>query len=90
MVIKKLSNKFQQTRQANEGKTTQESAYNNRRKFGEMNRKPRELMNRPIPEILLDIQPADTDLTIDCCKPSKTEIRTTIAALKNGKAVCRV
>lgn len=87
MVIKKLSNKFQQTRQANEGKKTR---IRNRRKFEEMNRKPRELMNRPIPEILLDIQPADTDITIDCCKPSKTEIRTTIAALKNGKAVCRV
>lgn len=46
----------------------------------------RELLNRQPSETHPDIQPAETDLPIDCNKPSKTEIRTTITALKNGKA----
>lgn len=43
-------------------------------------------MNIPTPERPPDIQPADTDFPIHCNKPSKTEIRRAITALKNRKA----
>ena len=33
-----------------------------------------------------DIQPADSDLPIDCCVPTKEEIQNAIKKLKNGKA----
>ena len=46
----------------------------------------RELLNRPSPETPPDIQPANTDLPINCDKPTKTEIRRAITKLKNGKA----
>lgn len=45
-----------------------------------------ELLDRPVPERPPDIQPADTDLTINCDIPTKTEIRRAINMLKNGKA----
>jgi hypothetical protein len=43
-------------------------------------------LNRPAPETLPDIPPAETELPINCDKRSKAEIRKTIATLKNGKA----
>ena len=46
----------------------------------------RELLNRPAPETPPDIPPAETELPINCDKPSKAEIRKAIATLKNGKA----
>ena len=45
-----------------------------------------ELLNRPEPRNPPDIQPADTDLLIDCNIPTKDEIRKAIKQLKNGKA----
>nr|KAG5701640.1 hypothetical protein BaRGS_019329 [Batillaria attramentaria] len=46
----------------------------------------RELLNRPIPETPPDIPPAETELPVNCDKPSKAEIRKAIMTLKNGKA----
>lgn len=43
------------------------------------------LLNRPAPEALPDIPPAETELPINWDKPSKTEIKRAIMAL-NGKA----
>ena len=45
-----------------------------------------ELLNRPGPEDPPDIPPAETELSINCAKPSRHEIRKAIQALKNGKA----
>ena len=46
-----------------------------------------ELLNRPGPEDHPDIPPAETELSINCAKPSRHEIRKAIQALKNGRAV---
>ena len=45
-------------------------------------------MNHPAPEALPDIPwpSAETELPINCNKPSKAEVRKAIATLKNGKA----
>ena len=45
-----------------------------------------ELLNRPGPGDSLDIPSAETELSINCAKPSRQEIRKTIQALNNGKA----
>ena len=45
-----------------------------------------ELLNRPATEAPLDILPAKTELPINCDKPTETEIKIAIMALKNGKA----
>ncbi|KAL0188422.1 hypothetical protein M9458_015521, partial [Cirrhinus mrigala] len=45
------------------------------------------LLNRPPPESPPDIPLAETELPIDCDKPSKAEIKKAIMLLKNGKAV---
>lgn len=45
-----------------------------------------ELLKRPTPERPPEKQSADTDFPIYCNKPSKTEIRRAITALKNRKA----
>jgi len=45
-----------------------------------------ELLNRPGPEDPPDIPPAETELFINCGKPSRQEIRKAIQTLKNGKA----
>ena len=45
-----------------------------------------ELLNRPAPLDLPNISPSDTVLPLNCNKPSKSEIRATILASKNGKA----
>lgn len=45
-----------------------------------------ELLNRPDPEDPQDIQLAETELPINCDKPTKQEIRKAIQTLKNGKA----
>ena len=44
-----------------------------------------ELLNRPVPQNQPDIQPAETDLPIDCNKPTREEIKKAIAHMKNGK-----
>lgn len=44
-----------------------------------------ELLNRPVPPNPLDIDPEDTDLDINCKKPTREEIRKAVKLLKNGK-----
>ena len=46
----------------------------------------KELLNRPAPETLADIQPAEHYLPIDCHTPSEEEIIKAIKTLKNGKS----
>ena len=45
-----------------------------------------ELLNRPAPPDPPDVQPADSDLTIDCNTPTKEEIQNAIKQLRKGKA----
>ena len=45
----------------------------------------KELLNRPAPHNQPDIRPAETDLPIDCNKPTREEIKKAIAHMKNGK-----
>nr|KAG5686382.1 hypothetical protein BaRGS_018690 [Batillaria attramentaria] len=84
-VTKKLASKFQQTDKPVKDKnghpltTTEEQLKRWAEHF-------RELLNRPIPETPPDIPPAETELPINCDKPSKAEIRKAIMTLKNGKA----
>nr|KAG5694841.1 hypothetical protein BaRGS_028769 [Batillaria attramentaria] len=84
-VTKKLAGKFQQTDKPVKDKnghpltTTEEQLKRWAEHF-------RELLNRPIPETPPDIPPAETELPINCDKPSKAEIRKAIMTLKNGKA----
>ena len=85
MTTKKLSNKFQQTEKPVRDKhgnslTTTEDQFKRWMELFE------DLLNRPPPESPPDIPPADTDLPINCNKPSKAEIMKAIATLKNGKA----
>ncbi|KAJ8356884.1 hypothetical protein SKAU_G00196780 [Synaphobranchus kaupii] len=81
MVTKKLSGKFQQSdkpimdKNGNQLTTTEEQLKRWAEHFGE-------LLNRPAPEA----PPAETELPINCDKPSKAEIRKAIMSLKNGKA----
>ena len=44
-----------------------------------------EMLNRPAPQNQPDIQPAETDLPIDCNKPTREEVKKAIALMKNGK-----
>nr|KAG5690854.1 hypothetical protein BaRGS_031206 [Batillaria attramentaria] len=84
-VTKKLMGKFQQTDKPVKDKnghpltTTEEQLKRWAEHF-------RELLNRPIPETPPDIPPAETELPINCEKPSKAEIRKAIMTLRNGKA----
>nr|KAG5697245.1 hypothetical protein BaRGS_028981 [Batillaria attramentaria] len=84
-VTKKLVGKFQQTDKPVKDKnghpltTTEEQLKRWAEHF-------RELLNRPIPETPPDIPPAETELPINCDKPSKAEIRKAIMTLRNGKA----
>nr|KAG5690109.1 hypothetical protein BaRGS_010700 [Batillaria attramentaria] len=84
-VTKKLAGKFQQTDKPVKDKnghpltTTEEQLKRWAEHF-------RELLNRPIPETPPDIPPAETELPINCDKPSKAEIRKAIMTLRNGKA----
>nr|KAG5686071.1 hypothetical protein BaRGS_030686 [Batillaria attramentaria] len=84
-VTKKLAGKFQQTDKPVKDKnghpltTTEEQLKRWAEHF-------RELLNRPIPETPPDIPPAETELPINCDKPSKAEIRKAIITLRNGKA----
>ena len=45
-----------------------------------------ELLNRPAPQDLPDVQPASDDLTLDCDPPTKKEMYLVIKQLKNGKS----
>nr|KAG5714565.1 hypothetical protein BaRGS_007011 [Batillaria attramentaria] len=87
-VTKKLAGKFQQTDKPVKDKnghpltTTEEQLKRWAEHF-------RELLNRPIPETPPDIPPAETELPINCDKPSKAEIRKAIMTLRNGKAAGR-
>nr|KAG5686924.1 hypothetical protein BaRGS_020733 [Batillaria attramentaria] len=84
-LTKKLAGKFQQTDKPVKDKnghpltTTEEQLKRWAEHF-------RELLNRPIPETPPDIPPAETELPINCDKPSKAEIRKAIMTLRNGKA----
>nr|KAG5690011.1 hypothetical protein BaRGS_007313 [Batillaria attramentaria] len=84
-VTKKFAGKFQQTDKPVKDKnghpltTTEEQLKRWAEHF-------RELLNRPIPETPPDIPPAETELPINCDKPSKAEIRKAIMTLRNGKA----
>nr|KAG5701564.1 hypothetical protein BaRGS_024814 [Batillaria attramentaria] len=84
-VTKKLAGKFQQTDKPVKDKnghpltTTEEQLKRWAEHF-------RELLNRPIPETPPDIPPGETELPINCDKPSKAEIRKAIMTLRNGKA----
>jgi hypothetical protein len=49
----------------------------------------RELLNCSAPETPLDIIPAETELPINCNKPSRAEIRSAIVTLLNGKAAAQ-
>ena len=44
-----------------------------------------ELLNKPAPQNQPDIQPAETNLPIDCNKPTREDIKKAIAHMKNGK-----
>ena len=46
----------------------------------------RELLNRPLPSEMPEIEPADTPLQVNENRPSKVEIKKTIRYLKNGRA----
>nr|KAG5701649.1 hypothetical protein BaRGS_019338 [Batillaria attramentaria] len=84
-VTKKLAGKFQETDKPVKDKnghpltTTEEQLKRWAEHF-------RELLNRPILETPPDIPPAETELPINCDKPSKAKIRKVIMTLKNGKA----
>ena len=84
-VTKKLARKFQQTdkpvrdKEGNPLATTEHQLKQWAEHF-------KELLNRPAPETLPDIPPAETRLPINCDKPSKAEIKKAILTLKNGKA----
>nr|KAG5708629.1 hypothetical protein BaRGS_034846 [Batillaria attramentaria] len=84
-VTKKLAGKFRQTDKPVKDKnghpltTTEEQLKRWAEHF-------RELLNRPILETPPDIPPAETELPINCDKPSKAEIRKAIMTLRNGKA----
>lgn len=45
-----------------------------------------ELLNRPPPQIPVDIQPAESDVPIVCEAPSKEEIHKAVKQLRNGKS----
>ena len=85
LVTRKLTGKFQQTdkpvmdKNGNPLTTTNEQLKRWAEHF-------RELLNRPTPDSLPDIPPAETELPISCDKPSKTEIKKAIMTLKSGKA----
>ena len=46
----------------------------------------RELLNRPPPSEVPDIEPDETPLQVDQSRPSKAEIRKAVKHFKNGKA----
>ena len=46
----------------------------------------RELLNRPLPSEMPEIEPADTPLQVNENRPSKVEIKKAIRHLKNGRA----
>ena len=85
LVTKKLTGKFQQTDKPVMGKngnpltTTNEQLKRWTEHF-------RELLNRPTPDSPQDIPPAETELPINCDKPSKAEIKKAIMTLRSGKA----
>jgi hypothetical protein len=80
MVARKLSNKFQQTekpvkdKNGNPFTTAEDQLKKWVEHFGD-------LLNRPAPGSPPDIQPADTDLQINCDKPTKVEIRRAVTKL---------
>ena len=85
LVTKKLARKFNQTdkpvkdKNGNSLNTEEEQVRRWAEHFSE-------LLNRPAPDNPPDIQDAETELPINCDKPSKDEIRKAIMKLRNGKA----
>ena len=85
LVSKKMTGRFRQTdkpvkdRYGNPLTTTEEQLKRWAEHF-------RELLNRPVPEAPPEIPPAETELPINCDKPSKAEIKKAIKTLRNGKA----
>ncbi|KAL0165193.1 hypothetical protein M9458_040946 [Cirrhinus mrigala] len=85
-VTRRLAGKFQQTDKPVKDKTGNPLTTTE----GQLKRWAEhfsELLNRPPPKSPPDIPPAETELPIDCDKPSKAEIKKAIMLLKNGKAV---
>lgn len=85
LTTKKLAGKFQQTDMPvkdKDGKPLTTAAEQLKRWAEHF----RELLNRPSPELLPDIPPAETELPISCEKPTKAEIKRAIMTLRNGKA----
>ncbi|KAL5013914.1 hypothetical protein ScPMuIL_008184, partial [Solemya velum] len=85
LVTKKLACKFQQTdrtikdKKGNQLTTTEEQLKRWAEHF-------QGLLNRPEPEASPDMPPAETELPINCDKPSVAEIKKAIMTLRNGKA----
>ena len=83
LVTKKLTGKFQQTdkpamdKNGNPLTTTKEQLKQWAEHF-------RELLNRPTPDSPPDIPSAETELPINCDKPSKAEIKKAIMTLRSG------
>ena len=84
-VTRRLAGKFQQTdkpikdKEGNSLLTKEEQM----RRWAEHFK---ELLNRPAPEDPPDITPAETELPINCDRPTEEEIREAIKMLRNGKA----
>ena len=85
LVTRKLAGKFQQTdrpikdKKGNPLTTVEEQLKRWAEHF-------KELLNRPTPEEPPEIPPAETELPINCNKPTKAEIKKAITTLRNGKA----
>jgi hypothetical protein len=81
MVTRKLSNKFQQTEKPVKDKngnpltTAEDQLKRWVEHFGG-------LLNRPTSETQPNIQPADTNLAINCYKPKNSDIRRAVTKLK--------
>ena len=83
--IKKLSGKFAKPERPVKDKYGK-NIPNEEQQRGRWKEHFEELLNRPEPRNPPDIQPADSDLLIDCNTPTKEEIRMAIKQLRNGKA----
>ena len=85
MVTRRLAGKFQQTDKPVRDKNgiTLTTAEEQLKRWAEHFR---ELLNRPAPENRPDIPPAETELPINCNRPSKVEIKKAIKMLRNWKA----
>jgi len=82
-ITKKRSGKFQQTERPvknTQGHPLTTSDDQRKRRAEHFS----ELLNRPAPEELADIPPAESILPVNCNKPCKEEIKKAIKTLKSG------